>query len=187
MVYKLFDQGSFQLLNGRDPSLKPLQIFVAPTLLELQHVTGVPLVPNPASLTDGAAHEDEAPTTPMNLFLAGRADLPPVLVPVSALALRKAIAVEAAARALALSRRLALAAASLSQRLAFAADHTIYGSALDPSMPQIELGLHYTARCDDRPAYKFEGTPDCQWWDASRGLDHLLTWGYGFTRGRRRF
>ena len=43
-IYRLLDVGKFQVVNPRVPEAKPPEILFAPTLLELQHVTGVPLV-----------------------------------------------------------------------------------------------------------------------------------------------
>ena len=57
-VTKLFKQGRFQLVNPRVEDAKPLEIFVAPTLIELGHIAGVTLV-KAASALEGDEGEDE--------------------------------------------------------------------------------------------------------------------------------
>ena len=43
-AYELFDAGALALYNPNKPTLKPLEIYVAPSLLELQAVTGIAMV-----------------------------------------------------------------------------------------------------------------------------------------------
>ena len=40
-VYDLFDTGHYSLKNSRRPNAKPIEVFVAPTVLELQLMTSV--------------------------------------------------------------------------------------------------------------------------------------------------
>lgn len=57
-VTRLFKQGHFQLVNPRVEKAKPLEIFVAPTLIELGYVAGVTLVKN-NTLDLGGDEEEE--------------------------------------------------------------------------------------------------------------------------------
>ena len=57
LVTRLFTQGRFQLVNPRVEKSKPLEIFVAPTLIELGHLSGVQIVKNPQIMQD--IEEDE--------------------------------------------------------------------------------------------------------------------------------
>ena len=43
-IYRLLDIGQFAVYNSRVPTAKPLEVYFAATVLELQHMTGVPLV-----------------------------------------------------------------------------------------------------------------------------------------------
>ena len=65
-VTRLFSQGQFKLVNPRVPESKPLEIFVAPTLLELGHMVGVELVKPISALAE--ENEDEE-VEPLNLFI----------------------------------------------------------------------------------------------------------------------
>ena len=60
-IYRLLDVGKFQVVNPRVPEAKPPEIFFAPTLLELQHVTGVPLVQQAAAQTTTDAEDPAVP------------------------------------------------------------------------------------------------------------------------------
>ena len=57
-VARLFDQANFKLVNKDNPDLKPLEIFVAPTLVELGHVSGV-RVTKPMALGEDEGNEEE--------------------------------------------------------------------------------------------------------------------------------
>jgi hypothetical protein len=57
-VARLFDQANFKLVNRDNPDLKPLEIFVAPTLVELGHVSGV-RVTKPMALREDEGNEEE--------------------------------------------------------------------------------------------------------------------------------
>ena len=60
-VTSLFTQGRFRLVNPRVKGAKPLEIFVAPTLLELSQVAGVQLVKAVDHLEGEGEGEDEEP------------------------------------------------------------------------------------------------------------------------------
>jgi len=60
MVYRLFKQARFQLVNPRVEGSKPLELFVAPTLIELSHVTGVSLTKATPAIEDDEGDETEA-------------------------------------------------------------------------------------------------------------------------------
>ena len=49
MVYELIELGSFALYNSNKPNLKPLEVFVAPSLVEMQHLTGVKMLREPVA------------------------------------------------------------------------------------------------------------------------------------------
>ena len=57
-VARLFDQANFKLVNKDAPDLKPLEIFIAPTLIELGHVSGV-RVTKPMALDEDEGGEEE--------------------------------------------------------------------------------------------------------------------------------
>ena len=48
LVHKLFTQGRFKVPNLRVKGSTPLEVYVAPTLLDLQKLTGIPLIRAPA-------------------------------------------------------------------------------------------------------------------------------------------
>ena len=99
-VYKLFDQAHFQLINHRVGGSKPLELYVAPTMLELQHVTGVPIIPHASEIKGNEA--DDEPPKAIDLFSTKALDSmgsPPTLVPAACFDLRQRLAEEAATRA----------------------------------------------------------------------------------------
>ena len=58
-IYELLDGGRFKLINPRKPKCQPLEIFLAPTLPELQMVSGVMLLDPTAALAEAADEDDE--------------------------------------------------------------------------------------------------------------------------------
>ena len=56
----LFDRGKFKLINPDLPFIKPLEITIAPTLLELQHIVGFTLT-RPLSMDAATLAEEEPP------------------------------------------------------------------------------------------------------------------------------
>ena len=67
-VSELMDIGQFKLVNPRRPDLKPLEIFLAPTLAELQEIVPVQFAKPTVAITDESEEEpvalDLTPGTP---------------------------------------------------------------------------------------------------------------------------
>jgi hypothetical protein len=72
LVYELLDMGSFLVFNSEKPHLKPLEIFISNSLVELQHVTGVAIVrPTIAAPTETAEEMQAVRVAPSLSFIQG--------------------------------------------------------------------------------------------------------------------
>ena len=58
-IYELLDVGRFKLVNPRKPKCQPLEILLAPSLLELQAASGLMLVDPAAALIEAADDDEE--------------------------------------------------------------------------------------------------------------------------------
>ena len=70
LVYELLFAGSFALCNPNKPHLPPLEVFIAPTLKELEHITGVAIVRSKAAIEKEDKEELAISMAPLNLTSA---------------------------------------------------------------------------------------------------------------------
>jgi hypothetical protein len=212
---RIFTAERFKLINPAVPEMKPLEIFVAPTLLELQKITGVPMLA-PARI-EAKEEDDEPAARCLDAPAAGASAGEWMMVPARLWESRAACVAEAAALARAWEqRRLMRAARELPTEVprvpspnAQSPERTLDGYSLVQCMAwrasSLAMGDAAAAGEAGRQGYTEEGIPlygerDAwrrrrewgehgrldAWTDASRRMERLLAWGLAAARSRGR-